>query len=188
MLAATTANWPTKSKQNIVFRWMRALCDLWAQMTRVDPFNLQTVLPPPINTGVPLPLIIHDYTVIRWWSNAMSVATRNVGDMRAFLAANGGDAEALKDDPEFKKKGTDLADALAESVRRSQPDFLDARGVAAMYTASRRLATVRGSFSLPARYSSKTDLQCVRQVPPAQCEPSMLTRAKGMPRSFHPDS
>lgn len=117
---------------------------LWKEMTGLGPFNLHAVLPTSINSGVPLNLIIHDYVVIRWWSQAMSVAAEKVTDMRTFLAANGDDAEALKDNHEFNKRRADLANSLTKVVKQSEPDWLDAWGVVAMHTAAQRLGDVRG--------------------------------------------
>ncbi len=117
---------------------------LWEQMTKLGQPSLHTVLSPPLNAGIPLALITHDYTVITWWSAAMKKAGECVADMRAFLRSNGDDAEALKDNNDFKKKRAALESSLASIVQRSQPDFLDAWGVLAMYTAARRRADVRG--------------------------------------------
>jgi hypothetical protein len=117
---------------------------LWKDMTDAGQPSLHTVLPAGINSGVPLQILIHDYTVIRWWSNAMSKAAKEVQKMKAFLDANGRSAEALQTDPEFLKRRDKLNDALEDIASNALPDFLDAWGVLAMDAASNRKGVLRG--------------------------------------------
>lgn len=118
---------------------------MWREMSDAGPFNLQHVVPHAISkNAVQLAMLQHDYTVIKWWSKAMSVAAGRIAEMREFLRANGQDAEALKDNNDFKKRRAVLEKALGEVVSESVPDFLSAWGEVAMYLAAGKEAGARG--------------------------------------------
>ena len=72
----------------------------------------------------------------------MSTAAERIDSMLKFL--QGADPETLKDNNEFKKRRSDLTNALTDIVKNSQPDFLDAWGLIAMDKASHQQGTVRG--------------------------------------------
>ncbi len=118
--------------------------DLWEQMTDLGQFSMRSALPAQLQQDVPLSLIVHDYTVIRWWSSTMHKAAEQVVAMKKFLNTNGGDAEALKGNKDFKKALAALDGALANVVKNAQPDFLDAWGLLAMDRAAGRKSTARG--------------------------------------------
>jgi hypothetical protein len=118
--------------------------ELWKQMTELGQFSMRSALPAALQQSVPLGLIVHDYTVIRWWSSAMHGAAQQVVAMKQFLEDNGDDAEALKGNKDFKKTLAALDGALANVVKNAQPDFLDAWGLLAMDRAAGRNAAARG--------------------------------------------
>jgi hypothetical protein len=117
---------------------------LWKQMTELGQFAMVTVMPRLLKDNLRFALVVHDYTVIRWWSAAMSTASKRVVDMRRFLTHSGADAEQLKDDNDFKKKRADLEKSLADVVSNAQPEFLDAWGVVVMHRAAQGRAKARG--------------------------------------------
>ena len=115
---------------------------LWAQMVDQGPFQMKFVLPPALRTEPRFSLIQSDYTMIRWWSAAMSRAAIEVAEMKEFIDA--ADAASVNpDNNEFKKHRKKLGDALADVVSRASPPFLDAWGVLAMDSAARGQAAVR---------------------------------------------
>lgn len=117
---------------------------LWKHMTELGQFGMRTVMPQALSGTVAFALVVHDYTVIRWWSAAMKTAAERVAGMLAFL--KGADAETLKDNNDFKKKRNDLSVSLVALVKNSQPDFLDAWGLIAMDAAARQSAVVRATL------------------------------------------
>ena len=118
--------------------------DLWNTMTDRGQFQMRLELPAELQAEVPFAMVSHDYTVIRWWSDAMSRAGKQVIEMKQFLKDSNADAESLKDDKTFKKKLKDLEGALANVVSHSQPEFLDAWGLLAMDRAAARKSGARG--------------------------------------------
>ncbi len=115
---------------------------LWLLMTDAGPASMRFVLPEALRKDNTFALIQHDYIVIRWWSAAMSTAAERIDSMLKFL--QGADPETLKDNNEFKKRRSDLTNALTDIVKNSQPDFLDAWGLIVMDEASHQQGTVRG--------------------------------------------
>ena len=118
--------------------------NLWKQMTSLGQFAMRSVMPPQLKGDVAFALVQHDYTVIRWWSAAMSTAAAQVASMLNFL--NGADAETLKDNNDFKKKREELAKAVTNIVKNSQPDFLDAWGILAIDAATHNRAVVHATL------------------------------------------
>ena len=117
---------------------------LWKQMTSLGQFSMRSVMPPQLKGDVAFSIVQHDYTVIRWWSAAMSTAAEQVAAMQAFL--NGADPETLKDNNDFKKKREELAKAVTTIVKNSQPDFLDAWGILAIDAAAHHRAAVHATL------------------------------------------
>jgi hypothetical protein len=118
--------------------------NLWKQMTELGQFAMRQAMPAELSGDVQFAMIQHDYTVIRWWSAAMSAAAKEVSAMVQFL--NGADPETLKDNNNFKKQREQLTNALSDVVKRSQPDFLDAWGLIAMDAAAGQSGAVRASL------------------------------------------
>ena len=118
--------------------------NLWRQMTALGQFSMRSVMPPQLKGDVPFALVQHDYTVIRWWSAAMSKAAQQVAAMLNFL--NGADPETLKDNNDFKKKREALASAVTNIVKNSQPDFLDAWGILAIDAAAHNRAAIHATL------------------------------------------
>ena len=118
--------------------------NLWRQMTELGQFALRAAMPAALRGDVRFAVIQHDYTVIRWWSAAMSAASAQVAAMLQFL--NGADPETLRDSNLFKKQRDQLTSALAEVVKNSLPDFLDAWGLIAMDAAAGQRGKVRATL------------------------------------------
>lgn len=117
---------------------------LWQQMTSLGQFSMRSVMPVQLKTDVAFSIVQHDYTVIRWWSAAMSTASAQVAEMQTFL--NGADPESLKDNNGFKKKREELARAITGIVKNSQPDFLDAWGILAIDAAAGNRAAIHATL------------------------------------------
>lgn len=127
------------------FRRIPMLDDtLWKNMTSLGQFAMRSIMPPQLKGDVAFSIVQHDYTVIRWWSDAMSTASAQVAAMQSFL--NGADPESLKDNNGFKKKREELARAMTGIVKNSQPDFLDAWGILAIDAAAGHRAAIHATL------------------------------------------
>jgi len=115
---------------------------LWAQMRDKGQFNFQPLFPD--LTAGEVQAIATDYTVIVWWSKAMSDCANSVARMHALLALN--------PDPEsaaFQSARKDLAKKLADITSNTKDEFGQPWGLVAMDQVSGRRASARMQVSGP---------------------------------------
>jgi hypothetical protein len=108
---------------------------LWRKMKEVGQPGIAALFP-----DVPTPVIgaiIADYSLIRWWSDAMSATARKLANIRAFLAAH---PTADDENNDFKKLRNDLAGHLRSVAANTKEDFGRPWGLIAMFIVSGRQA------------------------------------------------
>jgi hypothetical protein len=89
--------------------------------------------------------VIGDFALIVWWAEAMSRAASALVEMRRFI--NGRSAASLAGDPEFKKRRTDLENALARVVKDSKARFGDPWGLVALDLAARHTSAAQATIA-----------------------------------------
>ena len=109
---------------------------LWKEMSDAGQASMHLVLAAPFNSGPNLEILIHDYTVIKWWADSMTKAAKGVRKMKEFIESTGQSAEELQTDAAFIKARNELTKALGAVASDATPDFLDAWGVLAMDSAA----------------------------------------------------
>jgi hypothetical protein len=113
--------------------------------------------------GVPDPVvgaIVADYSVIRWWSDAMHEMAVKLADMLAFLATH---PAADDQNNDFKKLRNDLVNHLRSVATNTREEFGQPWGLLAMFIASgrragRRATLIGRNLSLTAENPSQLSL------------------------------
>jgi hypothetical protein len=121
--------------------------DLWKNMRASGQPGFGQVLPPALRDPVRRAVIAADYTVIVWWSTSMAEAANALAEMQQFLA--GADPASLHENNEFKKRRSQLIDALAGAIAKNQSQFGDPWGLLAMDAAAGRKAKARAIIVSP---------------------------------------
>jgi hypothetical protein len=108
---------------------------LWQKMKEVGQPGIAACF-----SDVPTPVIgaiIADYSLIRWWSDAMSTTATELANMRAFLATH---PNADDESDDFKKVRNDLAGHLRSVAANTKEEFGRPWGLIAMFIVSGRRA------------------------------------------------
>ncbi len=124
---------------------------LWQQMKSSGQPGIKALFP-----GIPDPIVaavIADYSLIRWWADAMHATGNQLAILVDFLAKN-----ATVDDENnvFKKLRSDLAKHLQSVAATTKEDFGRPWGLLAMFIASDRKAGRRSTLIARA-YSFSTE-------------------------------
>ena len=112
--------------------------DLWKKMKDVGQPGITPLFP-----GVPEPVagaIVADYSLIRWWADAMHTTAVRLGVMLEFLSTH---PTADDEDNDFKKLRNDLADHLRSVAANTKEDFGRPWGLLAMFLVSGKRAGCR---------------------------------------------
>ncbi len=126
---------------------------LWKRMKDAGQPSFPFVLPPPITGGGDarsaqrVAMVAADYSVIVWWSEAMTLAATQLAEMRAFL--RGRTASDLEGDAEFRERRTDLGKAIAKAIRRNTATFDDPWGLVALFMAADGAAAAAATVVSP---------------------------------------
>ncbi len=112
--------------------------NLWQEMKSAGQARIKALFP-----TVPDPIIgaiIADYSLIRWWSDAMNGTAKKLAEMQAFLSSH---PSVDWEDNDFKKLRSELADHLQSVAADTKENFGRPWGLLAMFIASGRRAARR---------------------------------------------
>lgn len=107
---------------------------------------------PALFPDVPFPIsqaIVTDYTVIRWWSDAMNTTANKLAEMQAFLATHPTVDDQNND---FKKLRNDLAAHLKSVAANTREEFGRPWGLLAMFIVSGKQAGRKATLVGPKLY------------------------------------
>jgi len=108
---------------------------LWQKMKDAGQPGIKSLFP-----GEPDPIlgaIVADYSLICWWSDAMSETAKRVSEMQNFLSSH---PNADDENSEFKKLRNDLANHLRSVAAKTKENFGRPWGLLAMFIASEKRA------------------------------------------------
>jgi hypothetical protein len=120
---------------------------LWRKMKATGQPRIPALFP-----DVPFPIsqaIVTDYTVIRWWSDAMNATANKLAEMQAFLATHPTVDDQNND---FKKLRNDLAAHLKSVAANTREEFGRPWGLLAMFIVSGKQAGRKATLVGPKLY------------------------------------
>jgi hypothetical protein len=126
---------------------------LWKDMKDAGQPSFRFILPPPITGGgdareaIRVGVVTADYSLIVWWASAMALAAKRLAEMRKFLGSR--KATDLETDKEFRKRRTELEEAMVKAVRKNTSSFDDPWGLIALFLASQATAEAAATIVSP---------------------------------------